>query len=622
MSVRKVFCVLLLACVASAATPTVSCEEFCSMLEQANSLFTVNCTGQVNVTNAGNTSLYDTNFTNSEVTWLTHNRTIVPSESSYFNYSWNKTDISSSISATGVNSDSFLFDYENFTSVTLIISKIEKEYRNQSYRAVVTVTNPTNMDLNITSFELRRESASLLRFDPSMMGTTSLTPTVPFNLTANSEYFGDVIETLGTEPIYILKTTHEVLVSKSETQNITNFTSYGGTLAPPIITIESPSNGTYYAVPIAANVTLSRAGDSCLYSISGAANVTLSNDTSTHFYKQITTLNTAEHNITFWCNDTYGNGASATRYFTKTVVPAQEVVYVPQTGDVSTSSTGSGATTVTRSTSGGWGGGGRLAKTGFNATKTLSDSIVKPGDFVTVIIELKNTGEGILNRFLIIQPLPDNVAYVGGNGVWDGEQVWFEVDRLKLDETVPLTLTLQILGEVDEIPKTHIYKGGYEALTLKAIPFGHELAAAKFLLVKKRFHLLEDGRYEIEIRIENDSNITTTDFTLVDFFSTPSISNIQPAPSDVSDSTITWEVEPTEEGQERVFSYIASDRPDFTYPQVFGVTTHIVETSVSFEELFVQTAEWGGATESMIISGSVMILIFALYLAMKSKGYI
>ena len=99
--VRKVFCLLLFVCLASAATPTLDCEEFCEMTEQANGLHIINCTGQVNVTNLGNTTLFDTYFTTADATFLTYNKSIIPSGTNFINYTLNKTDVVTAINAAG-----------------------------------------------------------------------------------------------------------------------------------------------------------------------------------------------------------------------------------------------------------------------------------------------------------------------------------------------------------------------------------------------------------------------------------------------------------------------------------------------------------------------------------------
>ena len=76
----------------------------------------------------------------------------------------------------------------------------------------------------------------------------------------------------------------------------------------PTVTMESPTNTTYYLYPLWFNVTATDASgiDTCQYSLDGIANVTMSNDTATHFYTMITTLSDGEHNITYNCNNTGG----------------------------------------------------------------------------------------------------------------------------------------------------------------------------------------------------------------------------------------------------------------------------------------------------------------------------
>ncbi len=75
---------------------------------------------------------------------------------------------------------------------------------------------------------------------------------------------------------------------------------------PPDITIDSPSNQSYSQLWVWANVTLDQATDWCGYSMNGTANVTMSNDSTTHYYANVSVVE-GQNNLVFWCNDTTGN---------------------------------------------------------------------------------------------------------------------------------------------------------------------------------------------------------------------------------------------------------------------------------------------------------------------------
>jgi hypothetical protein len=89
------------------------------------------------------------------------------------------------------------------------------------------------------------------------------------------------------------------------------------TTLTPTITIDSPSNISYSITTIWANVTLDKTGSWCGRSLDSGGNVTMSNDSTTHFYNQMTSLGEGGHNIIFYCNGTDGSMSSSnTIYFT------------------------------------------------------------------------------------------------------------------------------------------------------------------------------------------------------------------------------------------------------------------------------------------------------------------
>jgi tetratricopeptide (TPR) repeat protein len=105
---------------------------------------------------------------------------------------------------------------------------------------------------------------------------------------------------------------------------------------PPIITVWSPTNGTYYtSSSVTANITLNEAGSSATYSVNRTANVSMNNFTNTNWNATVV-LNNGEHNITFYANDTSTNkntGASSTIYFTVDTSASQNTTQGPSTSN-------------------------------------------------------------------------------------------------------------------------------------------------------------------------------------------------------------------------------------------------------------------------------------------------
>ncbi|MEM7825111.1 MAG: hypothetical protein QXO27_04020, partial [Candidatus Aenigmatarchaeota archaeon] len=94
---------------------------------------------------------------------------------------------------------------------------------------------------------------------------------------------------------------------------------------PPIITIQSPINTTYFTDSIWANVTLNEAGSWCGRSLDGGVNITLTNS-SGNWNNLMTSISDGSHNVRFCCNDTYNNmNCSAVEFFSVyvSVIPPQ-----------------------------------------------------------------------------------------------------------------------------------------------------------------------------------------------------------------------------------------------------------------------------------------------------------
>jgi len=81
-------------------------------------------------------------------------------------------------------------------------------------------------------------------------------------------------------------------------------------------TVEYPANDTFIRLWVWNNVTLPSDVEWCGYSLDSASNITLDNDTTTHYYKNISGLsNDTSYNIMTSCNDTMGNIESQITYF-------------------------------------------------------------------------------------------------------------------------------------------------------------------------------------------------------------------------------------------------------------------------------------------------------------------
>jgi len=108
---------------------------------------------------------------------------------------------------------------------------------------------------------------------------------------------------------------HYVIFFCNDTAGNNNYTTqyFSVDTVLPTITIQSPSNTTYDTASVWANVTLSEDG-SCNRSLDGGENVSMSN-TARNFYDLMTVSEEGLHNVTFFCNDTFGNASSIVSYF-------------------------------------------------------------------------------------------------------------------------------------------------------------------------------------------------------------------------------------------------------------------------------------------------------------------
>ena len=98
----------------------------------------------------------------------------------------------------------------------------------------------------------------------------------------------------------------------------------------PSITTHSPQNTTYISQQVYSNVSTDEPSSWCGYSRDSQANVTMTQENSSYYYNQ-STISEGAHNITFYCNDTYGNmGSSTTTYFTVDTIEPSVTLNSPQ----------------------------------------------------------------------------------------------------------------------------------------------------------------------------------------------------------------------------------------------------------------------------------------------------
>lgn len=93
--------------------------------------------------------------------------------------------------------------------------------------------------------------------------------------------------------------------------------SYTTDSTPPVLTIVSPTNTTYTQNNLTFSISSNEPLSWAAYSLNGTANVTMTNSSATDWSADVTGLNNAQYNITFYGNDSYNNLANtSTRYFT------------------------------------------------------------------------------------------------------------------------------------------------------------------------------------------------------------------------------------------------------------------------------------------------------------------
>ncbi len=98
-------------------------------------------------------------------------------------------------------------------------------------------------------------------------------------------------------------------------------------LTPPVISIQSPQNITYSVNSVWTNVTLDEPGSVVLRSLDGGLNVSLANS-SGNWNGLISGLANGSHDVKFYANDTSGNAASSTVFFTISVDTTPPTIFI------------------------------------------------------------------------------------------------------------------------------------------------------------------------------------------------------------------------------------------------------------------------------------------------------
>ena len=76
---------------------------------------------------------------------------------------------------------------------------------------------------------------------------------------------------------------------------------------PPVISIVSPGNRTYYTSVVDYNVSINENTSWCGFSLNDGPNVTMMRYNQTYWYYRNVTMKPGSYKIIFWCNDTAGN---------------------------------------------------------------------------------------------------------------------------------------------------------------------------------------------------------------------------------------------------------------------------------------------------------------------------
>jgi len=161
--------------------------------------------------------------------------------------------------------------------------------------------NRNNIQINITANDTNLKNITIKLYNSSrtIINTTNTTSTSLF-----SNFTGL------TDGIYYFNATacdNAGNCNYSETRNVTIDAN------PPIMTINSPTNGSYY-VSVLFNVTLNK-NSTCWYSIDGAANKSMSSIDNRNFNATNSSMSQIAHNLTFSCNDSLNNWNFTSRMF-------------------------------------------------------------------------------------------------------------------------------------------------------------------------------------------------------------------------------------------------------------------------------------------------------------------
>lgn len=198
-------------------------------------------------------------------------------------------------------------------------------YTTDSTAPTITINAPqstTYPQSTITATITLSEAGSWAAYSLNGAANVSLTNTSPTIWTKQISGLSDGNYNL---TFYVNDTVNNIA---NKTVNFTIDAAVLDTVAP-VITAVFPTNGSTYTTNyIYLNITINENASWAAYSLDGAANVTMTNASPSDWYKNITSITDAVHQIKFYANDTSNNiGNSSTILFTKDSNPPKYLIY-------------------------------------------------------------------------------------------------------------------------------------------------------------------------------------------------------------------------------------------------------------------------------------------------------
>jgi len=216
----------------------------------------------------------------------------------FWSQSWNPTD---GIYNLTIQSCDLLNNCANASVYNITIDRI---YPTINFTSPTETSGLTNTTRNYILVNVTANDTNLVNITIRLYNSTGLRNST--NSSTSSLYIN--FSSLADGTYYFNATACDILnnCNNTETRNFTIDVN------PPIITINSPALNSYYRSVI-FNVTLNENGSTCLYSIDRGANKTMSPSADNrNFNATNASMSEAAHNVTFSCNDSYGNMNSTT----------------------------------------------------------------------------------------------------------------------------------------------------------------------------------------------------------------------------------------------------------------------------------------------------------------------